>query len=201
MFDFEKDTDQEAAMAAVAPALPLIYRILDESVTFYFSSDHYSDEARAVHTERAMANCIYSHAEKKLLAAEDHSNGIHALNVRGLRALNYRDRALARFKKVKPNGKHSNYQTRQQQDYDDQLPLPGIPPEAFRLTAGYHLDAAGVALERIMIARPIGRSIFWTAQVTMFDNVAQWSDITPERFTGTDGLDFDVARARRGRRA
>ncbi len=200
MAGYDKEADQEAAMAAVAPALSLIYQILDESVAFYFSSDHYSDEARAAHTERAMANCIYSHAEKRLIAAEDHSKGIHALNVRGLRALNYRDIALARFKKVRPNGKHSNYQTQQQQDYDDQLPLPGIPPEAFRLTAGYHLDAAGAALERIMIARPIGRNIFWTAQVTMIDSVTQWSDITPDRFTGTDGLDFEATRARRGRR-
>lgn len=187
-------------MAAASPVLPLIYRILDESVAFYFDNDHYSDEARATHTERAMANCIYSHAEKKLLAAEDQNIGIYALNVRGLRVLNYRDMALARFKKVKPNGKHSNYQTRQQQDYDDQLPLPGIPPAAFRLTAGYQLDAAGSALERIMIARPIGRNVFWTAQVTMVDNFAQWEDITPDRFTGTDSLDFNVERSRRKRR-
>lgn len=82
------------------------------------------------------------------------------------------DVALARFKKVKANGKHSNYQTKQQQEYDDQLSFPEFPDPAYRLTASYQLDASGTAVERIMIARPIGRSIFWTSQVTVLDGAA-----------------------------
>jgi hypothetical protein len=197
----DREEDQATAMAAATPILPLIYRILDEAVSFYFNDEHYSAAARAEHSERAMANCIYSHAEKKLIDCEDQSAGIVALNIRGLRVLNYKNQALARFKKVKPNGRHSNYQTKQQQDYDDQLPIPGLPLPAFRLTAGYLLDAAGTALERIMIARPIGRGVFWTAQVTIIDSVAAWEDTSPERFTGTSASDFDAdrVRGRRGR--
>ncbi|MGJ0426629.1 hypothetical protein [Methylocystis sp.] len=195
----EREADQIAAMAAATPVLPLIYRILEESVAFYFSDEHYSDAARADHTDSAMANCIYSHAEKKLLAASDESAGVFAINARGMRVLNYRDVALARFKKVKPNGKHSNYPTKQQRDYDDQKTLPGIPDPAFRLTAGYQLDVSGSVLERIMIARPLGRNIFWTAQVTMIDSAVHWEDITPERFVGTGRSDFDADRARRRR--
>lgn len=195
----DKEADQIAAMTAATPVLPLIYRILEESVGLYFSNEHYSDAARADHTDRAMANCIYSHAEKRLIAAADETAGIFAIDVRGLRVLNYQDRALARFKKVKPNGKHSNYQTKQQRDYDDQRTLPGIPEPAFRLTAGYQLDASGSALERIMIARPLGRNILWTAQVTMIDSAVKWEDITPDRFVGTGRADFDDDRAR-GRR-
>lgn len=196
MLDREKD--QNEAMEAIGPILPVIYRILDESVSFYFS-DAYSDAARADHDNRAMANCIYSHAEKKMVAAAEAQEGLHSIRIQQLYVLNYRDKALARFKKVKPNGRHSNYQTKQQQDYDDQRTLPGLPEPAFRLTAGYQLDAAGSGLQRIMIARPIGRSVFWTAQVTMLENVATWEDITPQRFTGTDSSDFDAERARRRR--
>ena len=131
-----------------------------------------------------------------MISAADSTLGLHPLARRGLHVLNYKDQTLARFKKVKPNGKHSNYQTKQQQDYDDQKSFPGFPEPAYRLTVGYHLDASGAYLERIMIARPLGRSIFWTAQVSVLDGLAQWEDITPKRFTGTDGADFDAKRAR-----
>jgi len=194
----DRETDQEQAMEAIAPILPTIHEILDDAVAFYFGPG-YSDEARAEHTDRAMANCIYSHAEKRMLRAAEEVKGLHAINVRGLHVLNWMDVALARFKKVKANGKHSNYQTKQQQDYDDQLSFPEFPEPAYRLTAGYQLDASGTVLERIMIARPIGRSVFWTSQVTVLDGAANWVDITPKKLAGMEGSDFDAERAR-GRR-
>jgi hypothetical protein len=196
----DRETDQNQAMAAAGPILSSIYRILDESVSFYFGED-YSADARAQHDGRALANCIYSHAERRMIEAAEQIVGLYPLRVRGLVVLNYRDRAIARFKKVNGQGKHRNYQTQQQQDYDDQKTIPGLPDPAYRLTAGYELDASGTALQRIMIARPIGQNIFWTAQVTMVDGAANWQDITPRRFEGTDGSDFDAdrARARRGR--
>ncbi len=194
----DAEDDQNEAMAAAEPVLSVVYGILEDAVLFYFS-DHYSNEARAEHDDRAMANCIYAHAEKRMVRAAESIEGLVAINVRGLRVLSYRDHALLRFKKVKPNGKHSNYQTKQQRDYDDQLTIPGLPEPAFRLTVGYETDASGSVLERIMIARPNGRDILWTAQVMMIDDTAVWEDITPRRFTGTDFSDFDSVKAR-GRR-
>ena len=196
----DRDTDQTEAMQALDPILPVIYGILDESVAFYFG-DAYSTAARAEHTDRAVANCIYSHAEKRMIESAEMVAGLNAIRLRGLVVLNYHDRALARFKKVNARGRHSNYQTKQQQDYDDQKTLPSIPEPAFRLTAGYKLDASGSSLERIMIARPMGRTVFWTAQVTLTEGAAAWEDITPQRFGGMDNNDFDAdaARARRGR--
>jgi hypothetical protein len=191
----DREDDQQKAMEAVASILPALHDILDQSVAFYFG-DGYSDAARAEHSATTAANCIYSHAEMRMRAAADATPGLHSLSWRGLSVLNYQDRALVRFKKVKPNGKHSNYQTKQQQDYDDQKSFPGFPEPAYRLTVGYHLDASGLHLERIMIARPIGRNVFWTAQVLMVDGLAQWEDITPKRFEGTGRSDFDAKRAR-----
>lgn len=196
----DRDADQEQAMETAMPILPTLHLILNEAVAFYFSNEEYSDRARAEHTDRAMANCIYSHAEKGMLRAAETVEGLHAINVRGLHVLNHRDLTLARFKKVKPNGKHSNYQTKQQQDYDDQLTLPGIPEPAYRLTAGYQMDASGSFLERVIIARPIGRTIFWTSQVTVLEGVASWVDITPRKLAGMEASDFDAetVRGRRG---
>jgi hypothetical protein len=194
----DRETDQKNAMEAAGPILSAIHGILDESVSFYFGED-YSVAARAQHNQRAMANCIYAHAEKRMLAAAEQITGLHPLRVNGLVVLNYRDQAIARFKKVNSQGKHSNYQTQQQQDYDDQKTIPGLPEPAYRLTAGYLLDASGTGLERIMIARPLGQTIFWTAQVTIIEGVANWEDITPRRLGETEGSDFDADKAR-GRR-
>ena len=194
----DHDRDQLIAMEAVDPILSLLYGITEDAVSFYFS-DAYSDAARADHDDRAMASCIYSHAEKSMLRASDEIRGLHPINLRGFFVLNYHDRVLLRFKKVKPNGKHRNYQTKQQQDYDDQMLFPEFPEAARRLTVGYHLDDLQSSLERIMIARPIGRNIFWTAQVMMIEESIKWEDITPQRFVGTRHSDFDAQRARQHR--
>jgi hypothetical protein len=195
----DRDEDQKRSMAIAEPILPGLYAVLDDAVAFYFSSE-YSDAARAEHTDRAVANCIYSHAEKRVAALAETTPGLAVIDLRSLRVANYQDQGLFRFKRVKANGKHSNYQTKQQQDYDDQKVFPEFPEPAVRLTVGYELDAAGAGLKRVMIARPIGRTIFWTSQVVMDAGAALWEDITPRRFGATEAIDFDAerARARRG---
>jgi hypothetical protein len=197
-FRMDREEDQNRAMAIAGPILKDLYGVLDESVTFYFSEE-YSAAARADHTNTAVANCIYSHAEKRAAALAATIPGLVLLDKRSLKVANYKDQALFRFKRVKANGKHSNYQTKQQQDYDDQKPFDDFPAEATRLTVGYELDEAGASLKRIMIARPIGRNIFWTSQVVMEDE-ARWEDITPRRFATTEAIDFDADRVRERRR-
>jgi hypothetical protein len=193
-----REEDQVLAMGRVEPILTHLYGILDHAVSFYFG-DRYTDAARAEHSNTTAANCIYSHAETEMIRVADRVDGLSRIRVRQLHILNFRDLIVARFKKVKANGRHSNYLTLQQLDYDDQKTIPRIPDPAIRLTVGYQLDPTGTALERIMIARPIGRQIFWTSQVIVVDEVASWTDITPRRFVGMDVVDFDIERVRRGR--
>lgn len=194
----DRDEDQAKAMGIAEPILAELYGVMDSAVGFYFS-DAYTDRARAEHTDRAVANCIYSHAEKRVAALAETMPGLAVIDLRSLRVANYKDQALFRFKRVKANGKHSNYQTKQQQNYDDQKSFPEFPDPAIRLTVGYELDEAGAGLKRVMVARPIGRTIFWTAQVVMAESAAQWQDITPRRFGVTEAIDFNADRAR-GRR-
>jgi hypothetical protein len=194
----DRDEDQAKAMGIAELILAQLYGVMDDAVAFYFS-DAYTDRARAEHTDRAVANCIYSHAEKRVAALAETIPGLTVIDRRSLRVANYKDQALFRFKRVKANGKHSNYQTKQQQNYDDQKPFPEFPDPAIRLTVGYELDEAGAGLKRVMIARPIGRTIFWTAQVVMAESAAQWQDITRRRFGVTEAIDFNADRAR-GRR-
>jgi hypothetical protein len=191
----DREEDQNTAMKIAEPILEGLHGVLAESVEFYFG-DAYSDRARADHTDRAQANCIYSHAEKRMIGLADATKGLSILNRRSLIVANYKDKGLFRFKKVKANGRHSNYQTKQQRDYDDQKQFPGFPDEAIRMVVGYELDASGAALRRIMIARPIGYSVFWTAQVVMNAGKARWEDITPRRFGIAEGIDFDADKVR-----
>lgn len=193
-----REDDQDAAMVAIVPILPLVNDILNGAVEFYFG-ENYSDAARAQHTARAAANCIYSHAERLMLDADGTRVGLHILDVRGLRVMNWQDKALLRFKKVDANGRSSNYPTQQQQDYDDQLPIPDLPDPAVRLTAGYELAPAGVGLNRVIISRPVGKGILWSSQVVFLEDQASWVDITPQRFAGMSDSDFNAARARRAR--
>lgn len=195
----DREQDQISAMTVAEPMLLILHSILDESVDFYFS-ENYSDAARAEHTARAMKNNIYAHAETRAYQKESDTPGLNVLDVRGLKVLNYLDKVVFRLKNVNAEGKHSNNDTQQQRDFDDQLPLEGLPDAAIRLVAGYQLDEAGLSLERIMVARRIGRNVVWTAQISVIDEAVEWEDITPQRFTGTDAIDFDpqTARGRRG---
>ncbi|MCK1496967.1 hypothetical protein IVB20_07565 [Bradyrhizobium sp. 188] len=192
------EEDQSRQMAIIGPLLLGIHDALYEAVATY-NGDGYSDAVRAQHSDRAAACCIYDHAERALMDRFDGTPGVNFLDRRGLHLLNYRDQALIRVKKVNGLGQHANYQTLQQQDYDDEMPLLDLPEAAVRLYAGYQMDAAGAAIERVMIVRQIGKDVIWTAQVTATEAQAAWVDITPERIPDTGRTDFEAARARRGR--
>jgi hypothetical protein len=126
--------------------------------------------------------------------------GVNFVDSRGLHLLNYEDKAVLRAKKVNGLGQHTNYPTQQQQDFNDEMPLPGLPESAVRLIAGYQLDPIGASIERVMIVRRIGGDVVWTAQVVpAAEGQVAWHDITPDRIPGTGRTDFD-ARAARARR-
>jgi hypothetical protein len=127
----------------------------------------------------------------------DGEAGHHFLNVRGLDLLNYCDLAVVRLKKVNGACRWRNYQTPQQQDFDDQKPFGEFPPKAVRLVAGYEPDPAFSTIDRVIISRPMGKSILWAAQVVILDDAPTWVDITPARLDGTERLDFRSGRRQR----
>jgi hypothetical protein len=152
--------------------------------------DLYPAEVLAEHDESTAASCVRSHMLMAIKRRFDGADGCHVLDLKGLKILNYRDLAVLRFKKVDAAGRHHNYQTDQQKDFDGQLPFPGLPPEAVRLTSGYQLDVSGQEIERIIVARPLGSSIAWAAQVNVVEDRPAWIDITPRRLAGTERFDY-----------
>lgn len=176
-------TDLELCMEQAAPLLP------DFSEAWHLAMEAYRGYPpgySAEHDDTTAANCIRSHMWMEIERRFHGRAGCSLLTLRGLRVLNFRDQIVWRFKRVDGGGRHRNYQTKQQRDFDNQKPLPGIPPPAVRLTSGYQPDASGQAIERIIVARPMGRSTQWAAQVNIVDSVASWVEITPRRFTGTE---------------
>lgn len=195
----DPENDQSRLMAVIQPLLPGLHTVLYDAVATYLGPD-YSDAARAQHSDRTVANIIYDHADRGWRHFEDAIPGVKFLNVNNLHVLNFRDQAVLRLKQVDRLGRHSNVDTGQQRDYNDALPITGLPDRAARLYAGYQMDEAGLGIERVMIVRQVGNDIAWTAQVNVIEEVVSWTDITPRRFTGTERTDFDAARARRGQR-
>jgi hypothetical protein len=182
------DEDLLRCMALIEPVLVGLHDDWRGAHALY--QERYPADILAEHDETTAANCVRAHMLMAVIRRFDGVPGCHILDINGFKVLNYRDLAVVRFKKVDAAGRHHNYQTEQQRDFDDQEPLPGLPAEAVRLTSGYQLDVSGQAIERIIIARPISQSIMWTAQVNVIEDHATWIDITPRRLAGTERFDY-----------
>jgi hypothetical protein len=74
-------------------------------------------------------------------------------------------RALLRFKKTDKRLRTANVLTLFQKEYMQQTQLPGIPPEAARLTVGYKLDITGTRIESLVVFYPNGNGVFWDFEV------------------------------------
>jgi hypothetical protein len=182
------EEDEALCMEIAQPLLRDMHEAWHAAFTTY--RVEYPEKVIAEHDDTTAANCIRSHMWTDMLRRFDGRPGCALLTIRQLRILNYRDLLVFRFKKVNSEGRHHNYQTKQQMNFDDQLPLPGIPSAATRLTSGYQPDIIGEMIERIIISRPMGLHTTWAAQVNVVGDTASWVDITPERLLGTERIDF-----------
>ncbi|MBF0372046.1 MAG: hypothetical protein HQL39_01360 [Alphaproteobacteria bacterium] len=176
--------NQEECMRVLGPHLGVLHDIIHEAFAKYQA---YSPEALADHDERAAAACVHSHIITAAGATFGESSGAILLDARGLKVLNVGDRVVARFKKVDEDGRSRSYPTRQAKNFDKQLPLPNLPNPAARLTIGYEPDIAFTAIQRVVVSCPLGPSILWCSQVLRDGEESRWIDITPQRFTGTEG--------------
>lgn len=188
-------TDLERCLEMAAPLLP---EFSDAWQTAMETYNRYEPAFTAEHDDTTAANCIRSHMWKEVERRFGGRPGFALVRIKGLNVLVDGDRAVWRFKRVDSRGRHSNYQTPQQKAFDDQEPFPEIPPPAVRLTSGYQPDPSGQYIERIVVARPLGTSVQWAAQVNVVDNVATWTEITPRRFAGMDRVQRGRGRGQAG---
>jgi hypothetical protein len=188
--------DQDECTSRIEPLFRPLHDSLRDGMEFYQDPKNYSPVAIAQQRDRTAAGCVNDHAFHKLRERLDGVPGHHFLNIRGLEVLNYKDLAVIRIKKVNGAGRGRNYKTPQQKDYDDQKSCDELPPAAVRLVAGYQPDPAFSAVRRVIISKPLGKTILWAAQIVPAEDGAAWVDITPARLAGTGRTDFDAARGR-----
>lgn len=168
------DPDQIDVMGRLEPHLSRIYPIFQSAIDLY--QNEVSAAARAEHSDRASANVVYCHVWMGFEREFCDEPGFHFLEVRGLKVLNVRDELLIRAKKVDANGRHRNADTLQQQKFDTQKDIPGLPSAAARVVIGYQPDLTFSEVERVTVRRPSGR---WVSQVVEADDAPHWVDITP----------------------
>jgi hypothetical protein len=189
--------DQERELVEAEALLRDFYDGWSAAAAMYAT---YPEAAVAEHNDTTAANCMRCHMFAEVVRRFDGRRGCTLKDIRGLKVLLWQDRQVWRFKKLDRFGRHSNYQTSQQEDFDDQWPLEGIPERASRLTSGYMLDPSGSTIERIAVSRVLGRNVIWVAQTVLLEDGLEVRDITPARIPGTDRTDFDPVRARQRRR-
>lgn len=189
-------SDQEDCMLWIEPLWEALYGSLTDAMVIYQSE--YAPVVLAQHRSRTAKGCVYDHAMHALRERLDGKAGCVFRNIRGFEVLIFKDLAVVRLKHVTESGRTKNYPTDQQRDYDDQVSfLPHVPDEAKRLVVGYEADAAFSAIDRIIVARPWGRAVLWTAQINKQDDSLTYADITPARIAGTEPFDMDAIRRRR----
>ncbi len=122
--------------------------------TMYRASQH-------IHSSRCRANIIYDHVvyhAKRLLSGVP---GVEFLESRGLLLVRVQGALLLRFKKLNSALRSSNIPTLQVIAYLEQLELPGMPPAAIRLQAGYLLNGLQTAIQGVYVTCPSGSEIAW----------------------------------------
>lgn len=170
------EENQTRVMAAMEPHFPRIYPIFINALALY--RDEYPSGVRVEHSDRTAANVVYDHVLAGFRREFLEEAGFTFLRVRGLIVLNIRDVIVARFKKVNEDGVHRNFQTTQQQDFDRQVVIPGLPLAATRIVLGYQPDAAMSIVERVTVRAPFHD---WAAQIVETGTEYSWTDITPAK--------------------
>ncbi|MDP8993403.1 MAG: hypothetical protein M3N07_00220 [Pseudomonadota bacterium] len=111
----EEDPEQQRVMALLEPYFHRIHPRFTKGLALY--NDEYPPNVRAEHDDRAAASSVWCHIWQDFQREFLDESGFHFLEVRNLRLLNIRDELVIRVKKVDENGRHRNYQTRQQENF------------------------------------------------------------------------------------
>jgi hypothetical protein len=91
--------------------------------------------------------------------------GVEPFEDYGLFSLGFNRRVLLRFKKADDADHPRNYPTRQQAEIAaQQLLIPGWVEPTW-VNAAYHFDAAGEAIDRILITCWLGEHLLWSLPV------------------------------------
>lgn len=137
------------------------------------------------HDARAAAACTYCHMLADAERRFADKAGVILRDVRGQKVWIIGEAAVVRLKKMDEDGRVRNYPTVQARAFDRGDVLPGLPPEATRLSVGYLLDPTATEIRRVQIAKPLSRGVDWcVAIVPPADRESvgsRWTEVTRQR--------------------
>ena len=115
----------------------------------------------------ARAIIVHNHITDLARKAFADDPGVHVGDNRGFLVLTIEEQLVIRFKKYK-NGNFttSNIPTQQQLQFEYQLQLSGMPPEATKLVAGYLLDELQTSIGTIAITCRVGPDLQWMLDIS-----------------------------------
>ncbi len=98
---------------------------------------------------------------------DDHPEVVLA-DVHGFLTLTIKDRVVLRFKKYRSDSlRTSGIRNAQQQRFELQMQLPGMPPQATKLVAGYLLDELQTSISLMAVTCVDGPSLEWALDITV----------------------------------
>lgn len=144
---------------------------------------------RVEHDSRAQAAVTYSHIVAEAERQFDNLPGVRFMEIQQLKLWLFEDPdVVVSFKKMNKYGHVKRHDSKQQRDFDAQLPLEGLPIPPTRLRVGYLLDDFATNYVRTQIATPNNKSNFWCVAIhPQEDRVAGqsiWYDITQQKKLG-----------------
>ena len=159
---------EEEAKQILEPHLSTLSNCLKIAWQQWESFDQKAPELRFPLAPRTRACFIYDHICHEIKHQFEGKSGVTIDDKPGFLLLNIENLLLIRFKKLNTASQGNNIPTIQQNIYNLQLELPGIPNSAARITIGYLLDKVQTAIKDIRVTFPVGRrgkKVLWSFSI------------------------------------
>lgn len=155
----------DEADSLLQPYLPMVVKCIETPIREWKALCEREPLFALSLDSRARANVINSHVVKAVEKKFSKVKGVHLTRDHGFLVLIIKDKIVVRFKKLDAKLRSSNIMTNQQQKLYYQRDIPGLPPGATVVIAGYRLDATGMLLSDVHVVCPIGRRNKWAIPV------------------------------------
>jgi hypothetical protein len=154
---------KEETQKLLQPYMATFWKIM---LTVWKAWEGIPEEQRMMMTATARANNLYSFIIHYARTHFSNNPEVKIIEKR-LFLVGIKGLVLLRFKKLKSvdDKRSSNYPTLFQMNYSSQQSLPGMPPEAARLTVGYVLDVTATALQGLFVTYPCGKMLHWDFEI------------------------------------
>lgn len=165
MNDFTDDDPQaasrERAKRILSPFLVAFREAIMEAWNAWERLAKTDPEFRRPLMGRSRAACMYDHITANVRRKLSDIKGVRLSDERGFLVVILGADYVVRFKKLDKKGRARGIPTNQAKLWSLQLELPGLPPAAVKLIAGYQLDLLEEDVERVLVTLAVGRKVEW----------------------------------------